>query len=78
MLFFFFCCHRVIFYSFLLQISGYTLTVQAEDNGNPPRRNMTTVNIDVSDVNDNPPLFSKGNYSVIIQVIALPFSIIGY
>lgn len=44
------------------------MTVQASDNGNPPRLNTTTVNIDVSDVNDNPPLFSKGNYSVIIQV----------
>ena len=44
------------------------MTVQASDNGNPPRLNTTTVNIDVSDVNDNPPVFSKGNYSVIIQV----------
>ncbi|KAJ7405115.1 Protocadherin Fat 3 [Willisornis vidua] len=49
------------------KISGYTLTVQASDNGSPPRLNTTTVNIDVSDVNDNPPVFSKGNYSVIIQ-----------
>ncbi|CAM5108710.1 unnamed protein product [Eretmochelys imbricata] len=49
------------------EISGYTLTVQASDNGNPSRVNTTTVNIDVSDVNDNPPVFSKGNYSVIIQ-----------
>uniref|UniRef100_A0A8C6IZL5 Uncharacterized protein n=1 Tax=Melopsittacus undulatus TaxID=13146 RepID=A0A8C6IZL5_MELUD len=49
------------------KISGYTLTVQASDNGNPPRLNTTAVNIDVSDVNDNPPVFSKGNYSVIIQ-----------
>ncbi|XP_055449636.1 protocadherin Fat 1 isoform X3 [Psammomys obesus] len=48
-------------------ISGYTLTVQAADNGNPPRVNTTTVNIDVSDVNDNAPLFSRDNYSVIIQ-----------
>ncbi|KAM4836847.1 protocadherin Fat 1 isoform 5-T5 [Thomomys bottae] len=48
-------------------ISGYTLTVQASDNGSPPRINTTTVNIDVSDVNDNPPVFSKGNYSVIVQ-----------
>ncbi|XP_002940912.2 protocadherin Fat 1 isoform X3 [Xenopus tropicalis] len=48
-------------------ISGYTLTIQAEDNGQPPRRNTTTVNIDVSDVNDNPPMFSKGNYSIVIQ-----------
>ncbi|XP_041488205.1 protocadherin Fat 1 isoform X1 [Microtus oregoni] len=48
-------------------ISGYTLTVQAADNGSPPRVNTTTVNIDVSDVNDNAPLFSRDNYSVIIQ-----------
>uniref|UniRef100_A0A8C0XD75 Protocadherin Fat 1 n=1 Tax=Castor canadensis TaxID=51338 RepID=A0A8C0XD75_CASCN len=48
-------------------ISGYTLTVQASDNGRPPRVNTTTVNIDVSDVNDNAPIFSKGNHSIIIQ-----------
>lgn len=51
------------------KVSGYTLTVQASDNGSPPRVNTTTVNIDVSDVNDNAPVFSRGNYSVIIQVI---------
>ncbi|KAM9329220.1 protocadherin Fat 1 [Gastrophryne carolinensis] len=49
------------------KISGYTLTIQAEDSGSPARKNTTSVNIDVSDVNDNPPMFSKGNYSVIIQ-----------
>nr|XP_033799788.1 protocadherin Fat 1 isoform X2 [Geotrypetes seraphini] len=49
------------------RISGYTLTIQATDNGNPPRTNTTDVNIDVSDINDNPPIFSKENYSVIIQ-----------
>ncbi|XP_068134762.1 protocadherin Fat 1 isoform X2 [Hyperolius riggenbachi] len=49
------------------KISGYTLTIQAEDNGTPTRTSSATVNIDVSDVNDNPPSFSKGNYSIIIQ-----------
>ncbi|XP_051891479.1 protocadherin Fat 1a isoform X7 [Pristis pectinata] len=49
------------------KISGYTLTVQASDNGTPSRFNTTMVNIDVADVNDNPPMFSQANYSVIIQ-----------
>ncbi|XP_056135970.1 protocadherin Fat 1a [Lampris incognitus] len=47
--------------------SGYTLMVLASDNGVPTRSSSATVNIDVSDVNDNPPLFSQANYSLIIQ-----------
>ncbi|KAJ8000877.1 hypothetical protein DPEC_G00184960 [Dallia pectoralis] len=47
--------------------SGYTLTVLASDNGVPARSSSASVNIDVSDVNDNPPLFSKANYSLIVQ-----------
>ncbi|TRY88066.1 hypothetical protein DNTS_000045, partial [Danionella cerebrum] len=47
--------------------SGYTLTVLASDNGSPARSSSATINIDVSDINDNPPLFSQTNYSIIIQ-----------
>uniref|UniRef100_A0A8B9HJS1 FAT atypical cadherin 1a n=1 Tax=Astyanax mexicanus TaxID=7994 RepID=A0A8B9HJS1_ASTMX len=47
--------------------SGYTLTVTASDGGTPVRSSSATINIDVSDVNDNPPLFSQSNYSIIIQ-----------
>uniref|UniRef100_A0A8C1QVF0 FAT atypical cadherin 1a n=1 Tax=Cyprinus carpio TaxID=7962 RepID=A0A8C1QVF0_CYPCA len=47
--------------------SGYTLTVMASDNGSPARSSSSTVNIDVSDINDNSPLFSQANYSIIIQ-----------
>ncbi|XP_069023029.1 protocadherin Fat 1a isoform X2 [Embiotoca jacksoni] len=47
--------------------SGYTLTVVASDNGVPPLSSSTVINIDISDVNDNPPLFSQANYSLIIQ-----------
>ncbi|XP_061684885.1 protocadherin Fat 1a isoform X4 [Syngnathoides biaculeatus] len=49
------------------QTSGYTLTVLAVDNGTPPLSGTAVVNVDISDVNDNPPLFSQANYSVIIQ-----------
>ncbi|KAJ8416521.1 hypothetical protein AAFF_G00358090 [Aldrovandia affinis] len=49
------------------KVSGYTLTVLASDNGNPPKSSSATINIDVSDVNDNPPVFSQANYSLIIQ-----------
>ncbi|XP_034043514.1 LOW QUALITY PROTEIN: protocadherin Fat 1a [Thalassophryne amazonica] len=47
--------------------SGYTLMVLATDSGAPPRSSSATINIDVSDVNDNLPLFSQANYSLIIQ-----------
>uniref|UniRef100_A0A4W6EXE5 FAT atypical cadherin 1a n=1 Tax=Lates calcarifer TaxID=8187 RepID=A0A4W6EXE5_LATCA len=47
--------------------SGYTLVVVASDNGVPPLSSSAMINIDISDVNDNPPLFSQANYSLIIQ-----------
>lgn len=50
------------------QTSGYTLTVVASDGGTPPLSSSAMINIDISDVNDNPPLFSQANYSLIIQV----------
>lgn len=50
------------------QTSGYTLTVVASDNGAPPLSSSAMINIDISDINDNPPLFSQANYSLIIQV----------
>lgn len=43
------------------------LTVLASDSGNPPKSDSAVINIAVSDVNDNPPVFSQANYSLIIQ-----------
>lgn len=58
----------ITFFFVAPQTSGYTLTVVASDNGVPPLSSSATINIDISDVNDNPPLFSQANYSLIIQV----------
>ncbi|XP_062909211.1 protocadherin Fat 1 [Mobula hypostoma] len=49
------------------EISSYSLVVRATDNGVPPLFSDITVNLQVLDVNDNPPTFFQFNYSVVIQ-----------
>ncbi|XP_049823743.1 protocadherin-like wing polarity protein stan isoform X2 [Aethina tumida] len=44
-------------------ISGYLLTVTAKDGGNPPLSDTTDVEITVTDVNDNYPVFKQPSYS---------------
>lgn len=46
----------------------YSLTVQAADEGNPPLSSAVLVTITVTDVNDNLPLFSQVNHSLVLQV----------
>lgn len=43
------------------------LTVLASDSGNPSKSDSAAISVTVSDVNDNPPVFSQANYSLIIQ-----------
>ncbi|XP_048032620.1 protocadherin Fat 1 isoform X2 [Megalobrama amblycephala] len=49
------------------KVASYMLTVLASDSGNPPKSDSAVINIAVSDVNDNPPVFSQANYSLVIQ-----------
>ncbi|XP_070605725.1 protocadherin Fat 3 isoform X1 [Erythrolamprus reginae] len=49
------------------RVSGYSLVVQAQDSGNPPLSATVTVNVDISDVNDNSPVFTPANYTAVIQ-----------
>lgn len=49
-------------------MSTYVLEVLAKDNGVPVLSRQINVHIEISDANDNPPLFSQSNYSAIIQV----------
>lgn len=49
-------------------MSNYVLEICAEDSGVPTLSTSSFVNIEVSDINDNPPLFSEENYTAIVQV----------
>uniref|UniRef100_A0A672TWI0 Protocadherin Fat 3 n=1 Tax=Strigops habroptila TaxID=2489341 RepID=A0A672TWI0_STRHB len=49
------------------RISGYSLVIQARDSGTPPLSSSVTVNVDISDVNDNGPVFTPANYTAVIQ-----------
>ncbi|XP_068122905.1 protocadherin Fat 3 isoform X5 [Hyperolius riggenbachi] len=49
------------------RVSGYSLLIQARDSGYPSLSSSVTVNIDISDVNDNSPQFTPSNYSAVIQ-----------
>ncbi|XP_035227160.1 fat-like cadherin-related tumor suppressor homolog isoform X3 [Stegodyphus dumicola] len=48
-------------------IPNYVLQVLCSDSGIPQLSSTAYVNIDVSDVNDNAPMFSQSNYTAIIQ-----------
>lgn len=45
----------------------YLLTIQASDLGMPPLSSQTTVNITVTDSNDNAPIFSQHTFSARIN-----------
>lgn len=48
-------------------ISSYVLEIEALDNGVPPLSSYSLLNIEISDANDNPPLFMQPNYTVFVQ-----------
>ncbi|XP_052890694.1 fat-like cadherin-related tumor suppressor homolog [Anopheles moucheti] len=48
-------------------ISNYVLEVQARDHGVPTLTAYVLVNIEISDANDNPPMFTQQNYTAVVQ-----------
>lgn len=48
-------------------ISNYVLQIQANDNGLPILSNTVYVTVEISDANDNPPVFSEANYTTFVQ-----------
>ena len=50
-------------------ISSYVLEVTATDHGSPEAMTATVlVSVDISDANDNAPIFPEGNYTCYVQV----------
>ncbi|XP_062393403.1 protocadherin gamma-A11-like [Sardina pilchardus] len=47
-------------------IAYYNLTITAIDEGTPPLSSFKTIQISVSDVNDNPPVFEHQSYSAYV------------
>uniref|UniRef100_A0A8C5MIE0 Cadherin domain-containing protein n=1 Tax=Leptobrachium leishanense TaxID=445787 RepID=A0A8C5MIE0_9ANUR len=54
------------------QTSSYNITIQASDKGSPLLSSKQIIKLDVSDVNDNAPMFEKNNYVILIPENNLP------
>ncbi|XP_073505312.1 protocadherin gamma-B2-like [Phyllobates terribilis] len=50
----------------------YNITIIATDRGSPSLSSTRVLRLDVSDVNDNPPMFSKSNYVAYVPENNLP------
>ncbi|XP_067112848.1 protocadherin gamma-A11-like [Osmerus mordax] len=48
-------------------ISDYNITITATDEGSPPLSSSKTIQLSVSDVNDNPPVFEEQSYSAYVS-----------
>ncbi|XP_069619831.1 protocadherin gamma-B2-like isoform X29 [Ranitomeya imitator] len=52
--------------------SSYNISIIATDRGSPPLSSTRVLTLDVSDVNDNPPIFSKSTYVAYVPENNLP------
>ncbi|XP_072295800.1 protocadherin gamma-C5-like [Eucyclogobius newberryi] len=54
----------------------YNVEITATDSGSPPLSSKKTIIVSVSDVNDNPPVFSQPSYNVYLKENGVPGSIL--
>ncbi|XP_066450096.1 protocadherin gamma-B1-like [Eleutherodactylus coqui] len=61
------------------KVSSYNITLQASDKGSPEMTSRKVIQLEISDVNDNAPVFDKLGYIAFIQENNLPgVSIFGF
>ncbi|KAM4732140.1 protocadherin gamma-C5-like isoform 8-T8 [Anableps anableps] len=58
------------------EFSQYHVEITATDLGSPPMSSKNTVNVNITDVNDNPPVFTQLTYTVYLKENGLPGSIL--
>ncbi|XP_063304076.1 protocadherin gamma-B5-like isoform X21 [Pelobates fuscus] len=54
------------------KVSRYNITITASDRGSAPLSTKKTIRLDISDVNDNPPLFTQSTYFAYVPENNLP------
>ncbi|XP_073505309.1 protocadherin gamma-B1-like [Phyllobates terribilis] len=52
--------------------ASYNISIVATDRGSPPLSSTRVLTLDISDVNDNPPIFSKSTYVAYVPENNLP------
>ncbi|XP_057705864.1 protocadherin gamma-C5-like isoform X49 [Corythoichthys intestinalis] len=48
-------------------VSVYNIEITASDSGSPPLSSKKTIAVSITDVNDNPPVFSQSSYNVYLK-----------
>ncbi|XP_056455878.1 protocadherin gamma-C5-like [Gadus chalcogrammus] len=57
-------------------VSLYNLEITATDSGSPPLTNKTIITVSITDINDNPPIFSQQSYNIYTKENGKPGSIL--
>ncbi|XP_042070603.1 protocadherin alpha-C2-like [Haplochromis burtoni] len=58
------------------KVSEYNIEITATDSGSPPLSSKKIIPVTVTDVNDNPPVFTQRNYNVYLKENGVPGSIL--
>ncbi|XP_069725651.1 protocadherin beta-15-like [Phaenicophaeus curvirostris] len=59
------------------ETASYILTVVAADAGSPPLTTTQTFTVDISDVNDNAPVFNQTSYTMYVRENNIPMMLVG-